>query len=242
MLAIPHRRTPSPTTLLRIIGRLDVHGGGHDRYHPDARTTSTGTIRSRSCTIRPASTPRRAPTIKRAPTTRCRPHTIARPSLLARAIPHAPIALAALFHTRTDTLIYVRVDAADVALPASELVVAVAEEGASVIASKGAHTRRAAIPPYSADALSSHAGGPRALRASIDPQVEAIAAGRGESLRQRPRFASDWLLEPRQCECPTLREAIPLVVIRRWTLLLDYGLRYASHSSPWPELGRFPRV
>ncbi|KAI5834815.1 hypothetical protein K523DRAFT_338744 [Schizophyllum commune Tattone D] len=217
MPAVPHRRTPSSTALLRFIGRLDAR---------------TPTLRRRSSTLR-----------RRTSTTRRRPHTIARPPLLTRAVPHAPIALAALFCTRTDTLIYVRVDAADVALPASELVVAVAEEGASVIASKGAHTRRAAIPPYSADALSSHAGGPRALRASIDPQVEAIAAGRGEvSLRQRPRFASDWLLEPRQCECPTLREAIPLVVIRRWTLLLDYGLRYASHSSPWPELGRFPRV
>ena len=152
MPAVPHRRTPSPTALLRIIGRLDVHGGGYDRYHPDARTTSTGRRRRRS-------------------------HST---SLLPRAIPHAPITLAALFCTRTDTLIYVRVDTADLALPACELAVAVAEEGASAIASKGAHTSRAAIPPYSADALSSHAGGPRTLRASIDSQVEAIAAGRGE--------------------------------------------------------------
>ncbi|KAL1710947.1 hypothetical protein EV121DRAFT_192058 [Schizophyllum commune] len=223
MPAVPHRRTPSSTALLRIIGRLDVHGGGYDRYHPDARTTPTGGRRRR------ASTPRR------------RPHTISCPPLLARAISHALITLAALFHTRTDTLIYVRVDAADVALPASELVVAVADEGASVIASKGAHTRRAAIPPHATNPLSSHAAGPCTLRAPIDPQVAAVAVGRGESPRQRPRFASDSLLGSRKCEFLMLRKAIPLVVTRRWTLLPDDGSRYALGPCSRSELGRFPR-
>ncbi|KAL1717249.1 hypothetical protein EV715DRAFT_203690 [Schizophyllum commune] len=265
MPAISHRRTPSSTALLRIIGRLDVHGGGYDRYHPDTRTTPAGRRASTIRRIRRTPTlRRRSSAIRRLPhTTRRRSHTIARPPLLTRPIPHAPIALAALFHTRTDTLIYVRVDAADVSLPAPELVVAVAKEGAPVVASKGArfvcdgacivcngarivyegaHTNGTPIPPHSANALSSHSGGPRTLRAPFNPQVAAIAAGRGESPRQRPRFASDWLLESRKGEFLALREAISLVITRRWTLLPDDGSRYALDFSPWPELGRFPRV
>ncbi|KAL1676633.1 hypothetical protein EV122DRAFT_216074 [Schizophyllum commune] len=260
MPTLPNRRTPSSTALLRIIGRLDVHGG----------TTRTG---GRASAIRRI---RRTPTVKRRLSTlRRRPHTIARLPLLARAIPHAHITLAALFHTRTalfhprtDTLIYVRVDAADVTLPALQLAVAVAEEGRRVVAEegapviastgirivcegaravcKGAHTRRASIPPHATNALSCHAGGPCTLRPPIDPQVAAVAVGRGEcpftmSPRQRLRFASDWLLKLRKCEFLTLRKAIPLVVTRRWTLLPDDGSRYALDSSPWPPLGRFPR-
>ncbi|KAI5895006.1 uncharacterized protein SCHCODRAFT_02496672 [Schizophyllum commune H4-8] len=251
MPAVSHRRTSSPTALLRIIGRLDVYRG-YDRYHPNARTTPT--IKRRSYTVQ-----RRSCTIKR------RPHTIGCPPLIARAVPHASITLAALFHTRTDTLIYVRVDAADVPLPAIELAVAVVEgasviasEGAPVIASDGARPTCAAIPPHAerpanlsasatdrtANAVSSHAGGPRTLRAPVDPQVAAVAVGRSESPRQRPRFASDWLLEVPKGEFPALREAISLVVIRRWTLLPDHGIRYASDagSRSRSELGRLPRV